>query len=100
MSDIDRLVEFLHRHKKVTVLSGAGCSTASGIPDYRDEDGNWKDAQPVQYNDFVKSEKIRKRYWARSFAGWRRIKHAKPNAAHAALARLERHGHAWRGVNR
>jgi NAD-dependent SIR2 family protein deacetylase len=93
MSDIDRLVEFLHRHKKVTVLSGAGCSTASGIPDYRDEDGNWKDAQPVQYNDFVKSEKIRKRYWARSFAGWRRIKHAKPNAAHAALARLERHGH-------
>ncbi len=93
MSDIDKLVEFLRRHKKITVLSGAGCSTGSGIPDYRDEDGNRKNSEPVQYNDFVSNGYARRRYWARSFVGWRRIRSAKPNAAHAALAKLEHKGH-------
>lgn len=92
MSDIAKLVEFLRRRKNITVLSGAGCSTGSGIPDYRDEDGEWKNAQPVQYRDFVSSGTVRRRYWARSFAGWRRIAAAKPNAAHLALAKLEQSG--------
>jgi NAD-dependent SIR2 family protein deacetylase len=74
------------------VLSGAGCSTDSGIPDYRDGDGNWKHAQPVQYSDFLRDAGTRRQYWARSFAGWQRISRAKPNAAHTALAALEESG--------
>ncbi|MFQ6005784.1 MAG: NAD-dependent protein deacetylase [Woeseia sp.] len=93
MSDIDILVEFLHRHEIIAVLSGAGCSTASGIPDYRDEYGNWKNARPVQYGDFVNNCSVRKHYWARSYAGWSRVSSARPNAAHLALADLERSGH-------
>ncbi len=87
-----QLGKFLDKYQKVTVLSGAGISTASGIPDYRDRNGKWKDAQPVQYADFIGSEKTRRRYWARSYAGWQRFSSAQPNAAHSALAILEEAG--------
>jgi NAD-dependent SIR2 family protein deacetylase len=73
----------------VFVLSGAGVSTDSGIPGYRDERGAWKGRAPIQYRDFVGSESVRKRYWARSSLGFPLISNAAPNAAHHALRALE-----------
>lgn len=89
---IDRLIDFLTAHQRVLVLSGAGCSTESGIPDYRDVNGGWKHPQPVMYQEFVANHATRQRYWARSFVGWERIAGATPNRAHRALAGLESAG--------
>lgn len=91
-AQIDALVRLVKCSRRLVVLTGAGCSTESGIPDYRDDDGNWKHRRPVQYRDFVASLHTRKRYWARSLAGWEQISRAEPNRAHRALARLERAG--------
>src|ERR1700745_1831349 len=82
------LKTFIDRHRRLFVLTGAGCSTNSGIPDYRDADGNWKRAQPVTYQAFMGDQATRRRYWARSMIGWRRFGQARPNDAHHALARL------------
>lgn len=90
--DLDELADFMVRHPRLLVLTGAGCSTESGIPDYRDVDGEWKHKRPIQYQDFLASEHMRQRYWARSLVGWRRIDQARPNAAHRALACLEEAG--------
>lgn len=88
-SDLRRFVE---RHGRLFILTGAGCSTGSGIPDYRDSDGAWKRKQPVTFQAFMGSELTRRRYWARSLLGWRRFRNAAPNDAHYALARLEAMG--------
>lgn len=88
----DALIDFVTRHEKIFVLTGAGISTASGIPDYRDDNGDWKQQRPMEYRDFVGSERSRQRYWARSFIGWQRFRQARPNPAHVALAQLERQG--------
>jgi NAD-dependent SIR2 family protein deacetylase len=86
------LAEFVERHPRLFVLTGAGCSTESGIPDYRDADGEWKRGRPVMFQAFVADEGARKRYWARSLVGFRRMREARPNAAHRALAGLEHRG--------
>jgi len=86
------LEQFLTRAERVAVVSGAGVSTGSGIPDYRDRHGNWKHARPMQYAQFISGHSARQRYWARSFTGWARISRATPNAAHRALAALEATG--------
>jgi NAD-dependent SIR2 family protein deacetylase len=92
MTECGSLEEFIDRYQRLFVLTGAGCSTGSGIPDYRDADGQWKRAQPVTFQAFMGEEKTRRRYWARSLVGWRRIRRAQPNGAHRALARLETKG--------
>jgi NAD-dependent SIR2 family protein deacetylase len=88
----DALRAFVERHPRLFVLTGAGCSTDSGIPDYRDAAGEWKRARPVMFADFVGNERTRRRYWARSLVGFRRMRAARPNDAHRAIADLE-----WRG---
>lgn len=90
--DTRALGEFIAQHSKLFVLTGAGCSTDSGIPDYRDTNGDWKRAQPVMFQAFMGDVQTRRRYWARSLVGWRRFGHAHPNDAHRALARLEQQG--------
>lgn len=92
-SNNNLLGEFLQHHTGVLVLTGAGISTGSGIPDYRDRLGNWKRKQPVQHHEFMASNAVRQRYWARSLVGWPVMQDAKPNTAHHCLNILEQRGY-------
>ena len=89
---ISPLATFARRHPRLLVLTGAGCSTDSGIPDYRDAQGQWKRAPPMTFQAFTGSEAARQRYWARSLIGWAVMRAARPGPAHLALARLEAAG--------
>lgn len=90
--ELSALQDFIDRRRNLFVLTGAGCSTNSGIPDYRDANGEWKHAPPMTYQAFMGGEAARRRYWARSLIGWRRFRQARPNNTHRALARLEAMG--------
>lgn len=87
----DRLVDLM-RGRKVVVLTGAGISTDSGIPDYRGPETRRRARNPIQYRAFVQEPEARVRYWARSSIGWNRIAQAQPNVGHQALVRLEEAG--------
>ena len=89
---LDALHRWIADHHRVFVLTGAGCSTASGIPDYRDDDGEWKRRPPVMFQAFRAQESTYRRYWARAYAGWPRFTAAQPGAAHHAFAAWERAG--------
>ncbi len=91
MTGVAELVELVSRGR-VAVLSGAGLSTESGIPDYRGPTGRARRAEPMTYQRFVGSAEARRRYWARSHVGWRQIGLARPNDGHRAVAELERRG--------
>lgn len=86
------LARFIEGYRSIFVLTGAGCSTDSGIPDYRDGTGQWKRKPPVTWQAFSADEQTRSRYWARSMIGWRAFRQAEPNSVHVALSTLERSG--------
>ncbi len=92
LDDVIEPLAALMRGRRVVVLSGAGCSTESGIPDYRGGGTARRARNPVQFRDFVGDDQARRRYWARSVIGWRRVAAAAPNDAHVALAELEARG--------
>src|SRR4029453_1906681 len=89
--DLAPLVDLL-RGRRFVALTGAGCSTESGIPDYRGG-GRTGPRNPIQHDAFMKRPEVRRRYWARATIGWQRFRGARPNAAHRALAALEAAGH-------
>ena len=88
---LDALHSLIHG-KRVCVLTGAGCSTESGIPDYRGPETARRARNPIRFEQFVSDAAWRRRYWARSSVGWLRLAEARPNPAHLALAELEARG--------
>mmetsp|Transcript_897 Transcript_897/g.3041 ORF Transcript_897/g.3041 Transcript_897/m.3041 type:complete len:315 (-) Transcript_897:990-1934(-) len=87
------LASWLRGKQRVVVLTGAGVSTASGIPDYRGEHGAYrKGHRPTTHDEFVHDEYFRKRYWYRALRGYDAFASSRPNAAHAAVAELQRRG--------
>jgi NAD-dependent SIR2 family protein deacetylase len=90
-SSLDRLAGLV-ADGDVVVLSGAGLSTDSGIPDYRGATGSLRRHTPMTYQTFTRDPRGRHRYWARSFVGWRQIAAARPNSGHRAVAELQAAG--------
>jgi NAD-dependent SIR2 family protein deacetylase len=90
-SGVDALADLL-RGRRLAVLTGAGVSTESGIPDYRSPESAAKPRRPIHGPEFVRSEAVRRRYWARAVVGWERFRAARPGPAHVALAKLEASG--------
>ncbi|XP_026413593.1 NAD-dependent protein deacylase SRT2-like isoform X4 [Papaver somniferum] len=93
IKDIDLLYEFVDKSSNLIVLTGAGISTECGIPDYRSPNGAYSTGfKPITHQQFVRSSRARRRYWARSYAGWRRFNAAQPGPGHKTLASLEKVG--------
>src|SRR4249920_3901330 len=91
-SEIDQLAELIRKARKIVLFTGAGISTASGIPDFRGPQGVWKRRQPVYYDEFMTSEAARIEHWDYKLEGWETFRDARPNAVHDAIVRLERAG--------
>ena len=90
MTPNPELVEHIQNANHILIFTGAGISTASGIPDFRGPNGVWKTKQPVYYQDFMTSEEARIEAWEQKLEGWAAFENARPNAVHKAIAKLER----------
>ncbi|XP_076335737.1 NAD-dependent protein lipoamidase sirtuin-4, mitochondrial-like [Tachypleus tridentatus] len=93
--DVEKLQEFIDNSKRMLVLTGAGISTESGIPDYRSKGiGLYAkgSSRPIQFKDFMCEEPVRKKYWARNYVGWPRFSSVKPNISHICLSNWEKRG--------
>ena len=94
-NEVEQLQSFVRNAKKLLVITGAGTSTESGIPDYRSEGVGMyarTSVRPIQYQEFIRSADVRRSYWARNFIGWPYFESAQPNEAHLALSEWERKG--------
>jgi len=92
MNDIDRLAEMIRESRRIVVFTGAGISTESGIPDFRSPGGLWTKYQPIEFQDFIRSEEKRRDSWRMKFATESVLKNAKPNKGHLAVADLYHQG--------
>ena len=86
---LESVASFIDRNPRLFVLTGAGVSKGSGLPTYRDDQGQWQHSKPIQDQEYRQQPEVRKRYWSRSAVGWPLIAGAKPNSVHFALAKLE-----------
>ena len=86
------LVDHIRNAHRILIFTGAGISTASGIPDFRGPQGVWKTRQPIYFQDFLASDEARVEYWHQKLEAWSAFRDARPNAVHEATARLERDG--------
>jgi NAD-dependent deacetylase len=87
---MDKLAGYLQRARQILVFTGAGISTASGIPDFRGPQGVWSRRKPVYYQEFMKSEAARVEHWDYKLEAWSSISEAQPNAVHLAIVQLEK----------
>lgn len=88
-NDVEALSQFIELNQPLVAITGAGVSAASGIPTYRDDSGAWQHSNPIQHQDFVTRASARRRYWARSLAGWPEVAGSEPNQTHRSLKTLE-----------
>ncbi len=90
--EIEQLRSMIQESKRAVVFTGAGISTESGIPDFRSPGGVWTKYQPINFNDFMASEEMRRESWRRKFASDAVMKQAKPNKGHLAVGKLVQQG--------
>lgn len=94
MQPLEKLVELLESARRIFIFTGAGISTASGIPDFRGPQGVWTTRRPVFFDEFLRSEEKRIEYWEYKLDAWKHFKDAQPNAAHRSIVDLETAGKA------